>query len=307
MSSSLTVPTSPVFVISITPFTADGALDEDGLRAHLRRMAAAGIGVYVGGGGSGEGYTLDPTETRRVVEIAVDELRGTVPVRAMGTEPRRAGEMIDYIRMAAAAGVDACQVYSLEQGHGHRPTESEVETYFTDILSAVDHPCVLSTHQSVGYRVPVPMLAGLVERFEHVVGINCSHPDVGYLARLIDAVGRRVTVHVGGPIQALAALSLGGHGFLSSEANLAPRLCASVAGAAERGDVTATLDSFGNVLRLFDVLYGHGGIRVTKAVLTRLGLPGGPPRTPQLPVDDAATEAVLRVTDELGLAAVEGW
>ena len=46
------------FVISITPFTEGGAFDEAAIRGHLRRLAAAGIGVYLGGGGSGEGYVL---------------------------------------------------------------------------------------------------------------------------------------------------------------------------------------------------------------------------------------------------------
>lgn len=265
-------------------------------------MAAGGVGVYVGGGGSGEGYTLTEAETRRVVEIAVDELKGTAPVRAMGVEPRHADDMARYVRMAGELGVDACQVYSLDQGHGHRPTPDEVETYFVDVLSAVDVPCVLSTHQSVGYQVPVVTLARLIERFDHVVGINCSHQDVGYLARIVDTVGYRVTVHVGGPILGLLNLSLGGDGYLTSEANLAPQLCASVTDAFDRGDQATTFDSFGKVVRLFDILYGHGGIRATKAVLSRLGLPGGYPRKPQLPVTDEVASAVAEAVARLDLA-----
>ena len=37
------------YVISITPFTQQGELDEDGLRRHLNRLADSGIGVYVVG------------------------------------------------------------------------------------------------------------------------------------------------------------------------------------------------------------------------------------------------------------------
>jgi len=40
----------------------DGGLDEAGLRAHLGRLGDAGIGVYLAGSGSGEGYTLDDGE-----------------------------------------------------------------------------------------------------------------------------------------------------------------------------------------------------------------------------------------------------
>jgi 4-hydroxy-tetrahydrodipicolinate synthase len=297
------------YVISITPFTVDGRLDEAAFRAHLRRLAAAGIGVYVGGGGSGEGYTLDGAETLRVLEIAVEELKGTVPVRSMGTEPRTAQQLVDYIRLAASVGVDATQVYSLDVGHGHQPTTAEIETYFNDVLdpvSAVGLPAVLSTHQSVGYRIPIDMIARFVERFD-LAGVNCSHGDPGYLVRLIDAVGDRVEIHVGGPIQGLTALALGAEGFLTSEGNLAPRLCVSVIDLFEKGDLPGTFDAFAKVVRLFDLLYGHGGIRATKAVLNHYGLAGGYPRKPQLPVDDGVVATIVSAVDALGIPAVEGW
>ncbi len=117
--------------------------------------------------------------------------------------------------------------------------------------------------------------------------MNCSHGDLAYLAAIIDAVGDQVDVHVGGPLQALTALGLGAHGFLSSEANLAPRLCNSVIAAYEQGAGDELLYVFGRLARLSMALYGRGGIRATKAVLNRLGLPGGYPRKPQLPVSDS--------------------
>ena len=270
-------------------------------------MAAAGIGVYVGGGGSGEGFTLSAKEHRRVLDIAVEELKGKVPVRAMGTEPRMAKQMVDYVGQAKAAGVDATQIYSLDQGHGHQPNTREIETYFTDVLEASDLAAVLSTHQSVGYAVPVSMLADFVSRYPHVVGINCTHGDLRYLADLVDAVGDRVEVHVGGPFQALSALALGANGYLSSEGNLAPKLCVSVIRCYERGDLPGMMDAFARVVRLSGVLYGHGGIRATKAVLNDLGLPGGFPRRPQLEVDTDVVVRLVQTVKELDLAVIEGW
>ena len=250
---------------------------------------------------------MSDAESQRVVEIAVEELHGKVPVRAMGKEPRLAAEMIEYVRMATAAGIDACQIYSLDQGHGHRPTTPELERYFTDILDAVDVPCVISTHQSVGYQVPVPMLRRLVDRFPHVIGINSSHQDLGYLRQIIDTVGDEVAVHVGGPMNGLANLALGGDGFVCSEANLAPFTCNAVVQAFEAGDSATMIASFGKVLRLFEVLYANGGIRASKAVLSSLGLAGGVPRLPQLPVGDDVVARIRTVVDELGIADVEGY
>lgn len=292
------------YVISLTPFAADGSLDEAGLRSHLRRMANAGVGVYLGGGGSGEGYTLSGDEARRVLEIGVQELRGQVPVRSMGTEPRTAGEMVQYVRVAERAGVDATQIYSLDQGHGHRPTQKEIRAYFDEVLSATALPVVISTHQSVGYKVPVDTLADFVDRYSHVIGINCTHADLGYLAAIVDVLGGQVDIHVGGPHQALTAWSLGATGYLSSEANLAPEVCAAVVAAYRAGDAAALTASFGVLLRLSAGFYGAGGIRATKGVLHRLGLPGGIPRKPQLPIDDEAIDKLLELMRQLAVSPV---
>ncbi len=278
-----------VFVISITPFTAGGDLDEAGLRGHLRRMADAGVGVYVGGSGSGEGYSLSAGERDRVFEIAVEELSGRVPARAMGVEPRSAAEMIELASAAAKAGMDAVQVYSLDLGHGHLPSSQEAEAYLRDVLGAVDVPLVVSTHQSAGYKIDPDLLASLVEEHPHLIGVNCTHADLGYLASVIDATEGR-DVHVGGPAQALTAMALGATGYLTSEANLSPALCRRVVDAFAAGDLGTAAASFARVIRLSTLLYGSGGIRATKAVLNALGLPGGYPRLPQLPVppDEAA-------------------
>jgi 4-hydroxy-tetrahydrodipicolinate synthase len=261
-------------------------------------MANAGIGVYLGGGGSGEGYALSDQEARRLLEIGVDEVKGKVPVRSMGKEPRTAQEMVDFVAMAKEAGVDATQVYSLDQGHGHRPTRDEIQTYFEDVLSAIDLPAIISTHQSVGYQVPVEMLADFVKYYD-VIGINCSHQDMSYLARIVDAVGAKASVHVGGPHNALTAWSLGATGYLSSEANFAPELCASVVEAYRTGDARALTTNFGKLLRISMAFYGAGGIRATKAVLTRLGMAGGSPRKPQLPVSDQTVDELIALAESL--------
>jgi 4-hydroxy-tetrahydrodipicolinate synthase len=308
LPSAGTGPFQPsTFVISITPFSEDGSFDEVAIRGHLRRMAAAGIGVYLGGGGSGEGYVLSADESVRLLEIGVEELKGKAPVRAMGVEPRTSGDMIEFMEMAAGTGVEAAQIYSLDQGHGHRPTKDEIYRYFDDVLRAGTFPAVLSTHQSVGYQVPVGMLVEFADRFEHLIGINTSHQDLGYLTALVDALGDRLEIHVGGPHLALTALALGATGYLSSEGNLAPHLCVGVIEAYCANDAHRMGELFGTLLRLSGAFYGAGGIRATKRALSALGLPGGFPRLPQLPVAEAAMPALLQVIEQLGIATIEGW
>jgi 4-hydroxy-tetrahydrodipicolinate synthase len=295
------------FVVSLTPFTTDEALDEDTLRVHLRRLRAAGIGVYLGGSGSGEGYTLTADERRRVLEIGAEELRGHVPVRAMGVEPRSAREMVELARVAVDAGVDALQVYSLDQGHGNEPRPDELERYFKDVLDAVELPVVVASHQAVGYYVPVELIGDLLDRYgDAVVGINCTNNDLTYLVRVLEVVADRVDVHVGGPMHALSCLALGGQGYLSSEGNLMPRLCQSVVEAYARDDFVASHVAYARVMRLHTESRRLGGISATKAALVRFGLGGGSPRRPRLPVPDSNATDLAALLEELDIRAVEG-
>ena len=136
------------------------------------------------------------------------------------------------------------QLYSLDMGHGYTPRRDELEGYLDTVLSTVTCPVVVSTHQSVGYRYPVELLVEVVERHDHVIGINLTSGDIGYLSSVVDAVDGRVDIHVGGPMHALTAMALGAQGFLSSEGNLAPRLCVEVVDAHRDGRTADTGSAF---------------------------------------------------------------
>jgi 4-hydroxy-tetrahydrodipicolinate synthase len=293
-------------VISLTPFDDQDRLDLDAFREHLRRLRAARIGVYVGGGGSGEGYTLSPDETVAVLTAAAEELNGHVPVRAMGVEPRSAKEMLQLARVVADSGLDSMQVYSLDAGHGRMPRPDELEAYFCDILDELPVKAVLSTHQSVGYWLQIDSLKRLVDRYDNIIGINVTNSDITYLIRVIDAVGDRIEIHVGGAMQGLTALALGANGFLTSEGNLAPRLTQSVIDRWVAGDLPGAADAFARVLRLYAAMAAVGGVSGTKAALNQLGLPGGVPRRPRLAVPPEWEARIAQILIDHDVRGVEG-
>ena len=102
-------PTKPAtFTMSITPFGADGSIDEQALRDHLRFQRDAGVGVCLCSQGSGEGDLLSFDERLRIYEIGVEELKGKVPVYAAGIGLAHSTKTItELARQAARIGVDA--------------------------------------------------------------------------------------------------------------------------------------------------------------------------------------------------------
>jgi len=289
------------FVVSLTPFTEVGDLDEAGLRAHLGRLGAAGIGVYLAGSGSGEGYTLSRDERRRIFDLGVEELGGRVPVRAMGVEPRTAAEAITLAEDAVAAGLDATQIYSLDLGHGYVPTPDETTTYLRTVLDHAPGDLVVSTHQSVGYHYPPALIGELVDDHDRIVGVNVTNNDLTYVDDVIAAVDGRADVHVGGPMHALHALARGAQGYLSSEGNLAPRLCVSLVDRYQAGDLEAAGRAHASIMQLFVATQALGGIAGAKAALQAFGTAGGWPRPPRLPVSAERARPLVELITALGL------
>src|SRR5271169_1644799 len=89
----------------VTPFCADGSLDEKTLERLVRRQIDAGVDFLVPCGTTGESPTLTHEEHLSVVAITVEESAGRVPVLA-GAGGYHTAEVIALARELAALGVD---------------------------------------------------------------------------------------------------------------------------------------------------------------------------------------------------------
>ena len=81
----------------VTPFGADGSLDEAAMRRLVRRQIESGIDFLVPCGTTGESPTLSREEHLRVVAITVEEARGKKPVLA-GAGGYNTHEVIELAR-----------------------------------------------------------------------------------------------------------------------------------------------------------------------------------------------------------------
>ena len=64
----------------VTPFAADGRVDEARMRAPLERQIAGGVKLLVPCGTTGEAMTMTPEEQIGVVRHPVDDLGGGQPI-----------------------------------------------------------------------------------------------------------------------------------------------------------------------------------------------------------------------------------
>jgi 4-hydroxy-tetrahydrodipicolinate synthase len=292
-----------VITISITPFDAKGALDEAAFRAHIRRLRDGGVSIFVGGSGSGEGYSLTPEENDRILAIAVEEFKGKAGIYADGVEPHTTREMVNYVRRIENSRVDAVRIMPLDTGHGSKPTSAELEKYHATIIEATSNPIMLTSHQSAGYVLPFDLIEKLADRYPSVEAINYGGNDTTYLAELIRRMSGRLVVHCAGCTNGLVSLTLGGNGFMGTEGNIAPALMASVIDAYQANDKPRLRENFGKVMALAGIVKKFGGssLRGLKPMLAAFGLPGGSLREPRLPLEPAEVDKMVKAVAALQL------
>jgi 4-hydroxy-tetrahydrodipicolinate synthase len=298
-----------MFCMSQTPFKADLSIDQEALRAHLRRLIAARNGIYMGSGGAGEGHVLSVKECREIYEIAVSEVRGRVPLYCNPREAHSAGGMLEVAREAVAAGIDAIQFYQLDGGHGMMPTLREQEAYWKEILDAIQHPVAISIHAQAGYNAPVPFLKDLCARYEQIIAINVmggqSH---AYFLRLRDALPSRVKLYTSQP-NVVQVLTLGAAGSMGQENNAVPHICQSIADGYLAGDMhkvsraTRALQHLNNTVQQFSE--APGSARGVKMTLKVLGLGNGVMRRPYVLAPDEKLQEFKAALDQTGVWELE--
>jgi 4-hydroxy-tetrahydrodipicolinate synthase len=295
----------PVHAMAATPFGADGRLDEAALRVAVDRYAGAGVGVYLGSYGTGEGHLLRPEEIRALYEVGVDAAAGRTPVFAAAIGFTDTDRVIEDALAAERIGVDAVQIHPPRPGPiAIHPRPDELARFYEDVLAEVRGPVHL-TNQVVmsGYALPLDLLVHLVRTYDNVRALNTSDPDSGASATVVRELSPHVPVYVGVISQLVTTLALGGAGCLCFEADVAPALCLDVVDRFRAGDVAGLQREFTRVLRLNAVLSRFQNPRSVKAAMRHVGLPAGELRRPYLalpPEDVAEIEATL---GELGITA----
>lgn len=295
-----------LFCMSMTPFDAQGRLDEDALQQHLQRLVGAGLGVYLGSGGAGEGHALSRDELKRVYEIGAGVCKGRAPVYANPPEQRTATAMLELAQMAAASGIDVVQIYAVDAGHGMRPNPEEQEAYYRFILDRFSYPAALTVHPAVGYLPTVRLLQQLCEDYPQIAAINVMTAVPQLLIQLQDAVRPGVAFYTR-MMDMASGLALGAQGAIAAEPNIAPRLSRSILAAFAAGERSQFRDRFAQFVRLSATLERWGpGPRWAKMAAKILGLPGGNGvvRPPYLMPPASEFEAMAAALERLGIDEV---
>jgi len=282
-----------VVAIPVTPFAADGTLDETVYRALLRRLLDAGITTLTPNGNTGEFYTLTPEERRTMTELTLDETgdRASVLVGVGHDIP----SAVEAARHARSSGARMVMVH--QPVHPYVSQDGWVD-YHREIAEAVPELGVVPYVRNA--RLRGERLARLADVCPNVIGVKYAVPDAARFAAFARDAGLERFVWVAGLAEPYAPsyFSAGATGFTSGLVNVAPAVSLNMIEALRSGDYPAAMKVWEQIRRFEELRAADGSannVTVVKEALASLGLCRREVRPPSrtLPEDERAEVAAI--------------
>ncbi len=209
----------------ITPFGADGQIDEETLERLIDWQIASGSHGISVTGTTGEPSALSLDERRRMLELGKSAVGGRVPfVPATGTN--NIDETIALTTYAAHLGVDAALVIV---PYYNRPSQEGLFRYFRAVAERVDLPIIIyNIPGRTATNMAPETMARLREACPNIVGVKESNKDFEHTSKVLHTCGRDFLVYSGIELLCYPMLAIGGVGHVSATANLLPREVAAL-------------------------------------------------------------------------------
>tara|TARA_B100000886_G_scaffold273485_1_gene197400 strand:- start:2634 stop:3503 length:870 start_codon:yes stop_codon:yes gene_type:complete len=206
-------------VALITPFDNDSLSEKNYVKLinyHLKN----GTDGIVPGGTTGESPTLSHNEHKKIIEIAINECKGKIPVIA-GTGSNSTDEAIELSKFAEKAGSDALLVVT---PYYNKPTQEGLYQHYKKINDNVGIPIII-------YNIPsrsvidmeVDTMAKLFE-LKNIKGVKDATGDLNRVDQQLKKMGKEFIQLTGNDDNALEFNKRGGVGAIGVTANVAAKL-----------------------------------------------------------------------------------
>ncbi|HSY72831.1 MAG TPA: 4-hydroxy-tetrahydrodipicolinate synthase [Alloacidobacterium sp.] len=283
----------------VTPFHADGAIDERALYALVQWQIESGINWLVACGTTAETPSLTDEEWLRVIRIVTEAAAGRVPVWA-GCTHNATREAVQRARIAAQVpGVTA--ILSANPYYNKPGQEGQFQ-HFKAVAHAVKLPVVLYNIPSrTGTNLEPATILRLIEAVPNIEGVKESSGNLPQITELITQAPRSFSVYAGDDNMALGAIGVGAAGVVSVASNEIPAEMVLMVQAALTGDWPVARQINRKFYRLMQANFWETSPAPAKAVLAMMGRIEDHCRLPIVPVSGATRARLERLAGELGL------
>jgi 4-hydroxy-tetrahydrodipicolinate synthase len=284
----------------VTPFKADGSIDDAALWALVNWQINSGVDFLVACGSTGEAATLEEDEWLHVVNLVVQAADGRVPVWAGCTSNCTKTLLRQAALLLQVRGVSA--VLSANPYY-NKPTQEGQFQHFLALARAVDPmPVVLyNVPGRTAANLEPETVARLAAAAPNIQAIKEASGKLTQIAELAHTMPRGFKIFSGDDNLALAAIGIGANGLISVASNEAPAEVSSMVAAALKNNWPEARELERRFARLFEANFWESNPAPVKTVLHFMGRTSDHVRLPLVPPSAATRARLERLASELGL------
>ena len=263
----------------VTHFDAEGRFVESAYREHCGWMLQHDLAGLFAAGGTGEFFSLKPSEVETVVKAAVTETAGKTPVVAgcgYGT-----AIAVDMARSAEAAGADGVL---LLPPFLMFPSQDGLAAHVEAVCKATKLGVIVYNRDNAVLNADT--LERLCERNPNLVGFKDGVGDIELMMQVYARMGDRLTYVGGLPTAetfAPAYLEMGVTTYSSAIFNFVPDFALGFYKAVRARDHETIMAGLRDFVLPYIALRNRGkgyAVSIVKAGMTAIGRSAGPVRTP---------------------------
>jgi len=283
----------------VTPFTSDGAVDVERLRALIEYQIAGGIRLLVPCGTTGESATMSDEEDQLVIKTTVEVANGRAKVIA-GTGSNSTAAAIQYSQTARDLGVDA--VLSVAPYY-NKPTQEGLYAHFRAIAESVsDLPVVIyNVPGRTSSTIAAETTVRLAREVENIVAVKEASGSLPLIMEILRSRPDGFRVISGDDSFTLAIIALGGDGLISVASNEIPGLMNQLVDLALSGNWDEARSLHYRLLPLLEANFIESSPGPVKAAMAMMGLIEENFRLPLVPIQEKSRVRLREVLRELDL------
>jgi 4-hydroxy-tetrahydrodipicolinate synthase len=284
----------------VTPFRADGSVDEPALWSLVNWQIESGIDFLVACGSTGEAATLDEEEWLHTIRLVIDAAARRVPIWGGCTHNSTRVLVRQAALLKRVPGVAA--VLSANPYY-NKPTQEGQFQHFLALAREVDPlpVCVYNVPGRTAANLEPETVARLAAAAKNIEAIKEASGKLTQFADLAHQLPRGFKIFSGDDNLALAAIAVGAHGLISVASNEAPAEVTRMIRAALENRWDEARDLERRFARLFEANFWESNPGPVKTVLSLMGRCGDTVRLPLVPPAAATRTKLERLAGELGL------
>lgn len=284
----------------VTPFKADGSVDDAALIALVNWQIDSGIDLLVACGSTGEAATLDEEEWLHTVDLVVKTAAGRVPVwggcthNSTRTLVRLAGRLKQISGLSAVLSANP---------YYNKPSQEGQYEHFLALANAVNPlPVVLyNIPGRTGVNLNPETVVRLAAAAANIQAVKESSGKLPQIAELVHTLPRGFKIFSGDDNMALGSIGVGAQGLISVASNEIPAEIGRMIRAALRGEWTEARELERKYAQLIDANFWDSNPCPVKTVLHLMGKCTDHVRLPLVPPPAATRAKLERLAGELGL------